>query len=133
MSWEYSCPKCKCMLNPDRSIILTVQYQNVRALVGFHPKPGQYEVQLPPGMAAENGTKWDFICPVCQVNLKTSEDPNLCELALRMDDQQLRILFSRIAGEHATFILNEGTLKEKHGKDLNRYNLRWGQTKYLEG
>ena len=45
--------------------------------------------------------------------------------------QPLRILFSRTAGQHATFVLNEKTVSEKYGKDSDRFDLLWGQAKYL--
>jgi hypothetical protein len=131
MSWEYSCPQCKVMLNPDRSIILAMHRKDVHILVGFHPQPGKYEVHLPPDVEVKAGSRWDFSCPVCQEELTNKVDPDLCELELRMDDGPLRILFSRVAGEHATFVLNEAALSEKHGKDSARFDLPWGQGKYL--
>ena len=131
MSWEYSCPQCKAMLNPERSIMLAMQKDDVRLLVGLHPQPGKYEIHLPPEMAVQDGTRWDFFCPVCHAELANKNDPDLCELELRMEAGAVRILFSRIAGEHATFVLNEAKLHEKHGKDSGRYDMRWGQTKYL--
>lgn len=131
MSWEYCCPQCKAMLNPDRSIILTIQRGDVRALVGLHPQPGKYEVHVPPGISIVDGTKWDFSCPVCQASLAHLEDPNLSELELQVEGEPLRIVFSQVAGELATFVIGGGTLKEKHGKDAGRYDLHWGQTKYL--
>jgi len=66
MSKDYFCPKCKAMLNPDRSVILTAAHGDTRALIGFHPQPGNYEVCLPPGVRAEKDSRWDFFCPVCQ-------------------------------------------------------------------
>jgi len=131
MSWEYSCPQCKVMLNPEHSVILAMQRDNVRMLVGLDPQLGKYEVKLPPDVVVEEGSRWDFSCPVCQAMLDSNDNPDLCELELSMDDGPLRILFSRIAGEHATFVLNETTLNEKHGKDSGRYDLLWGQKKYL--
>lgn len=131
MSWEYCCPQCKAMLNPERSIMLSMQRENLRFLVGLHPQPGKYEVHLPPDIEVKSGTKWDFSCPVCHAELTNEIDPDLCELELRMDDGPLKILFSRVAGEHATFVLNDSSLNEKHGKDTARYDLPWGQAKYL--
>ncbi len=131
MSWEYSCPECKAMLNPERTIILAMQRDDVRLLIGLHPQPGKYEIHLPPEIAVDDGTKWNFSCPVCQAQLANKNDPDLCELELRMDDGSVKILFSRIAGEHATFVLNESSLKEKHGKNSDRYDLTFGQSKYL--
>ena len=121
MSWDYCCPKCKTMLNPDRSVILSMARDDTQVLVGLHPQPGKYEVYLPPNVFTEDGTRWDFSCPMCKVALVTEEDENLCELELWVDAQPLKILFSCIAGEHATFILHETTVREKYGKDVARY------------
>ena len=122
MSWEYSCPKCQAMLNPGCAIILTASHEKTRVLIGMHPQPGKYEIFLPPNVSCEDGSKWDFSCPLCQEDLKTKDDGNLCELGLLVEGESMRIIFSRIAGEHATFILHEDSVQEKHGEDADRYD-----------
>lgn len=122
MSWEYSCPKCKAMLNPDRAVILAMSRGDLDCLVGLHPQPGKYEVYLPPNVYTEDGTRWDFSCPMCKRPLATEEDPSLCELELTVDGDPLRILFSSVAGEHATFIVHDDTHHEKFGEDADRYH-----------
>ena len=121
MSWEYSCPKCKAMLNPDRSIILEMVRGDVDCLIGLHPQPGKYEVYLPPKVYTEDGTRWEFSCPMCKKSLTTVEDPNLCELELATGGESLHILFSCIAGEHATFVVHQDTLEDRYGQDAGRY------------
>ena len=122
MSWEYCCPKCKTNLNPGTAIILKASCGDAKCLIGMNPQPGKYDIYLPPKVDCEDGCKWDFYCPICQENLKNDEDPHLCELELVLEGDNLRILFSRIAGEHATFILHEDMLKERFGKDSERYD-----------
>lgn len=129
MSWEYSCPHCEGMLNPGCAIIMTASNEDKRVLIGMHPQPGKYEVYLPPKVNCEEGTKWDFHCPLCQEDLATEEEPDLCELELHVEDDTLRILFSRVAGEHATFVLHEDALREKHGEDTKKYD-PFFETKY---
>ncbi len=121
MSWEYSCPRCKGTLNPDRSVILRMTREGVDCLVGLHPQPGKYEVYLPPGVTTDDGTCWDFACPLCDDALMTKAEPNLCELELAVEDENVRILFSRIAGEHATFIMYDDRSEERFGDDAGRY------------
>lgn len=133
MSWNYCCPRCKVRLDPGRSIVLVATHEDTRILIGFHPKPGKYDVYLPPGVTTRDGTLWDFTCPVCRADLVTTEDGNLCELELWVDDTPVRILFSRIAGEHATFIVYGDTLKEKHGPDADRYDELWDRMKSTRG
>ena len=125
MSWNYRCPSCEARLDPGRAIVLVAAHGDQRILIGFHPKPGTYDVYLPPGVDAEDGTLWNFYCPVCHADLATAEDVNLCELELWVDDAPVRILFSRIAGEHATFIVYGGRVREKHGRDASRYDKLW--------
>ena len=122
MSWEYCCPECKGMLNPGCDIIMTAKNEDIRVMIGMHPQPGKYEVYLPPNVECENGSKWEFSCPLCQHSLVHEKDKNLCELELRIEGKPMLVLFSRIAGEHATFILHEETLKERYGKDATRYD-----------
>jgi hypothetical protein len=104
MRTDYCCPKCQALLNPDRSIILTAAHADTRVLIGFQPQPGNYEVYLPSGVSAEAGTQWEYSCPVCQAALTAEEDTNLCHLEMRVGDEVRKLLFSRIAGEQATFI-----------------------------
>ncbi len=122
MSWEYSCPKCQAMLNPGCEVILAASSGETNVLIGMHPQPGKYEIFLPPNVSCEEGTEWNFSCPLCQESLRTNEDTNLCELGLFVDGESLRILFSRIAGEHATFVLHEEKVRQKHGEDADRYD-----------
>ena len=131
MSWEYCCPKCKSNLNPSPMLILVASQDKKRMMIGFHPKPGKYDVYLPPNVTTENGSKWDFSCPLCQEDLRTEEDPNLCELELWVENEPQRILFSRIAGEHATFIVHGGALTEKHGADAPRYETIWNRARTM--
>jgi hypothetical protein len=121
MSWEYCCPRCKASLNPDRSIILRMSRGDVDCLIGLHPQPGKYEVYLPPKVTTEDGTVWDFACPLCGEALMCRNEPNLCRLDLKVDGESVKILFSRVAGEHATFVLHEDKPEERFGEDAERY------------
>jgi len=110
------------MLNPGCAIIMAAAHDNGRCLIGMHPQPGKYEIFLPPEETCEDREKWEFFCPLCQADLRAKEDANLCELALKVEGETLRILFSRVAGEHATFILHEDLVKERHGEDVDQYD-----------
>ena len=131
MSWEYCCPKCKSMLNPHQSIILAAGHGETHVLIGLHPQPGKYDVYLPPNVVAEDGQMWDFFCPMCQENLVTAENNKLCELELWLEGEPLRILFSRVAGEHATFLINKGQVREGLGEDKEQYDIKWAQRKTI--
>ena len=131
MSWEYCCPKCKTMLNPTKKIILCAAHGETRVMIGLHPQPGKYAVYLPPGVKAEDGQAWEFSCPMCHESLQTAPNSNFCELELILEGQPLRILFSRIAGEHATFVINKDKGREGLGEDQQKYDSQWSQGKTI--
>jgi len=130
MSRDYHCPMCQAALNPDRSVILLATHDDTRALIGFHPQPGQYEIFLPPGVQADAGSRWNFACPVCQADLTAEENKDLCQLELWADGERSRLLFSRVAGEQATFVMRDGELEE-HGSDALIYGPLLAQMKYI--
>jgi hypothetical protein len=104
MRWTYSCPKCSGMLNPGDTIILVASREHNRHLIAFHPEPGNYEIHIPPGAQMQEGTTWDFMCPICHETLTTEPGSNLCAVCLQDGDTHSKVLFSRIAGEQMTFV-----------------------------
>lgn len=119
--WTYACPFCDAKLNPERAVILVGEQGEQRVLIGFHPEPGNYELYLPPEVTLREGDHWDFFCPVCRENLVNGALKDMCELRMRAGETEQRIFFSRIAGEHATFILSGRQIREAHGPDVERY------------
>ena len=119
-------------ISPAGAVTLTATQGMAGMLVGLHPEPGNYEIHLPPGVERQPGERWDFFCPVCQESLASRADDNLCVLDLRGDDKVLRrVLFSRIAGEHATFVLADEGAPEAHGEHAGHYEAADVQMKYL--
>ena len=131
MSKDYRCPRCEATLNPDRSVILIAVHAETRALVGFHPEPGNYEVYLPPGVQVEKGSRWLFSCPLCHADLTAEENEDLCQLVLADGEETARVLFSRIAGEQATFLVGGDRVQATHGPDTDRFDPLWAQLKYI--
>ncbi len=124
MEWKYSCPKCTAILNPGSNIILVGRREGIESLLAFHPEPGNYELKVPHNVAINNGDSWEFFCPVCHADLKTTHEENLAVLDMTDGSGEwYRVLFSRIAGEHATFVIAAGPeIKvEKFGPDLAKY------------
>jgi hypothetical protein len=130
MSWNYGCPKCGAMLNPKDAIAIAAQSGDTRVLIGFHPQPGNYEVYLPPGVKPEPGSVWNFYCPVCQADLVAEDNDRFCALDMKTGDELRRVLFSRVAGEQATFVFNTGGLEEHHGEAADVYIKRMIFMKY---
>ncbi|MFN2166117.1 MAG: hypothetical protein ACK2U9_07620, partial [Anaerolineae bacterium] len=96
---------CKALLNPDDKIVLRAESEDRKLLVGFHPQPGNYEVELPPGEEMAAGTRWDFVCPWCDRSLVSELSDALCALDVHAGGDTHRVFFSRIVGEQATFVV----------------------------
>jgi hypothetical protein len=110
------------MLNPDETIVLIAECGPHRVLMGFHPEPGNYQGYLPPGLELQEGSMWDFFCPVCDRSLVTDLAPELCALDMATQGVRHRLYFSRTAGEHATFVITAEGI-QKHGRDAERHSL----------
>jgi hypothetical protein len=117
MSWSYSCPTCRATLNPREDLVLVAARGETKVLLQFHPRPGDYELHKPDGLELEPGEAWSFFCPVCRANLATEEGGEFCRLLLRAEGRSRELLFSRVAGKRATFILSQGEVLEKHGTE----------------
>jgi len=122
MAWTYSCPKCQSVVNPDETVILVCGRGDWKFLIGLHPQPGNYTVYMPPGAELESGLRYDFYCPVCRKSLVSDEHHNLCSLIIWQGDTRRRVLFSRIAGERATYVVMDKSLEERHGADSVNYD-----------
>lgn len=122
MRWSYSCPHCKGILNCENSIILIGTRDEERIIIGFHPAPGNYRTSLPPGYEIETGSSWRFACPLCQESLLSDISPDLCCIEMVTKDVRHRVYFSRIAGEHATFVISAEGI-EHHGDHADRHSL----------
>ena len=131
MAKSYSCPKCRAILNPHHDITLIAQRGDEKFLVGFHPEPGNYEAYLPSNLKTEKGELWCFSCPVCGQDLSADEEGDLCELELQEGVEKLKVLFSRIAGEKATFVVGpDRKITQQFGPDAERKTHRLAFMKY---
>jgi predicted RNA-binding Zn-ribbon protein involved in translation (DUF1610 family) len=124
MKWKYACPHCKAILNPNVKIVLAVRRGRKRGLILLSPRPGNYKSICDSDFSdmMEEGTLVDFACPACGELLTSRASRKLAELLLLVPDQKdKRIQFSRIYGEHATFILNGETVTP-YGEDAGLYD-----------
>jgi hypothetical protein len=123
MSWTYGCPHCNSVVNPDETVILVAVHDNMRFLIGFHPAPGNYTIYLPPGIQLDHGSQFRFLCPICQRDLQSAGHNNLSCLDVWQGDTRRKILFSNIAGEHATYVVKEDdVLIDRHGPHSDAYD-----------
>jgi hypothetical protein len=119
------------MLNPHDTIMLIGVHDAQRVLVGFHPEPGNYLMYLPPGVAAEPGSQWEFFCPVCDHSLETSLSADLCEIHMHNREEEHRVFFSRTAGRQATFVVSAEGLRSRHGAHADDYEACLPHLKYV--
>ena len=131
MDCRYSCPHCDAVLNPEERVVLRAEHDGRSFLVGLHPQLGNYEVELPSGETMEPGTRWDFVCPVCEKSLVSELSEDLCTLVVRTTGEVHRVYFSRVAGEEATFVVSaEGLLKD-YGVHTDLYLEQLVHAKYM--
>jgi len=118
---KFSCPHCKADLNPGTKIILRVSSQGRHGLILFSPKVGNYTSVMPTGFALASGELADFSCPACHADILSPANERFGELLLSRDDGDLmRVNFSRVFGEQATFLIF-GEEVESFGPDADAY------------
>jgi len=131
MKWTYRCPKCNAHLNPaEDHIVLLGECEQGKGLMVFASRPGDYGLHHAAELEVVEGAEWRFSCPVCRADLATEatevEGAEERKLAVvTMTDArggEHRVLFSRIAGEKATFVVSaEGVVLERFGEHQMRY------------
>jgi hypothetical protein len=122
MESNYLCPECRSLLNISDKIVISVRLENKQnGLLLFEKLLGDYTVKKQDVLHYREGELVEFYCPICHTSLQSKVHPNLARLIQTEDEiNEYEILFSRIAGEHATYKL-KGNLLESFGKDQKIY------------
>jgi len=121
MKRTYSCPRCRATLNPNVKVILLATNRGRTGLVLLDPQPGNYEVLRAPELELEEGDRVEFRCPVCRATLESAASENLAELLFRDEEgNEGRVDFSRIYGEHATYLVTREEVLS-FGEDAGHY------------
>jgi hypothetical protein len=71
----------------------------------------------------KEGEMLDFICPVCRADLTAVKvNSNLVKIVM-IDENNIEfdVYFSKICGEHSTFLIQEDDIIEKYGEDSSSY------------
>lgn len=124
MKWKYACPHCHAVLNPNVKIILRLRRGKREGLILISPRPGIYQIIADEefGKHLKAGEMAELSCPVCGTVLTSRASRKLAELLLVQPGHgRRRIQFSRIYGEHATFILN-GEKVTPYGEHADAYD-----------
>ena len=92
-----------------------------RGLLLLSPELGDYAVVLAESFPIEAGTVCNFRCPICHGDLTSDGNDKLVEILTRQPDQtEVRVAFSRVAGEHATFVCGPRGVTS-YGEHAERY------------
>jgi hypothetical protein len=122
MSRSYLCPQCNGLLNPGTKVIFVIEQGGDRGLVLLSPKLGDYAMVLGAAFPLTAGVAYLFRCPICHADLTSPVDGNLVEILSRGAGGTVsRLDFSRIAGEHATFLRGPDGI-ERFGEHVGRYD-----------
>lgn len=112
MATEFHCPYCDAILNVGGDVILTGSTGRSRGLFLLSPDLGNYRVMVPRDLRLGEGEAVDFACPVCAIQLTSPFDRNLAEVhAIDGEGHRLRVEFSRLHGEHATFLVGDQSVQ----------------------
>jgi len=114
------CPKCDCVLSLGERLVLAGECRGHRVLFLFHASPGNHDYMVDDDVEVARGTVWEFRCPTCFESLTASFDNRLAEVRLLDGERRSTILFSRIAGQRATFVIGAGGVV-CHGDDHDLY------------
>jgi hypothetical protein len=122
MGRSYYCPHCRKLLNPGTKVIFLVENGPELELVLLSAKLGDYSVVASRSMKLLDGAIYTFRCPLCRADLTSNIDDKLVELLSRSDDDDspVRVSFSRIHGEHATFLMADDGV-DRFGEHADRY------------
>ena len=121
MKTVFRCPHCAHILNPNVKVILGATIGERRGLVLLSPEPGDFKLIADPELPMREGEMARFHCPVCAASLISEKNDHFCELIMEKGDPKPGILeFSRVFGEHATFII-DGRKVIAHGEDADSF------------
>jgi hypothetical protein len=118
----YHCPHCGTRLNPNVKIIVRAEIGDRQGLLLLSPQPGNYQIIASESLRPVEGEVAELFCPVCQADLVSDVDDHLAELAYKTDQGGAgRVVFSRVYGEHATYVLNEEQVRS-YGENAGAYS-----------
>jgi hypothetical protein len=118
---RFLCPKCSAELNPGTKIILKANLSSLKGLFLFSPSLGDYEVIHSDDFPAHAGEEIEFSCPICSFDLTSPRSEQFAELLIRQGEEEGRVIFSKVMGEQATFLVMPKRT-ESFGKDVDGYS-----------
>jgi RNase P subunit RPR2 len=120
MKRDYHCPSCEATLNPGTKIVLRATHGHRKGLILLSPQPGNYDAIIPAELALTAGHSVDLFCPVCGTDLRCPSDERLAGITFQSAREAGKVFFSRLVGEHATWVVTRETVRP-YGEDADRY------------
>ena len=118
---NYLCPHCRSYLRVWNNIILIVKSEsrNLQSILLLNPELGNYDLIHHSSMEFKEGEMLDFICPVCRADLTAvGIHRNLVRIVMiDENNEEFDVYFSKICGEHSTFLIHEDDIIEKYGEE----------------
>ena len=95
----------------------------MQGILLLNPELGNYDLIHHSSIKFEEGDILDFICPVCRADLTATDINRNLATVIMIDEnnKEFDVYFSRICGEHSTFLIHEDDIVEKYGKDSSAY------------
>lgn len=122
---NYLCPHCRSYLRVWNNIIFIVKsdIKKCRCILLLNPELGNYDIIHHTSIRIEEGEALTFLCPVCHADLTaTGINSNLVKIIMTDEnDREFDVYFSKICGEHSTFLIHQDDIIEKYGKDSSSY------------
>ena len=122
---NYLCPRCRSYLRVWNNIIFVVKSnsRNLQSILLLNPELGNYNLIHHSSVEFKEGEMLDFICPVCHADLTAVEINNNLARIIMIDEnnKEFDVFFSKICGEHSTFLIHEDDIAEKYGPDSSVY------------
>jgi len=123
MEINYKCPKCRSYLNIGDKVVLSIKAKSEqKGLLLFEKELGNYIVKKHDLIQYEKGDLIGFYCPICHENLAADDVNSNLAKVLMVDEEnnEYTVMFSKIAGEHATYKISDSDI-EAFGEDKEKY------------
>ncbi len=122
---NYLCPHCRAYLRVWKNIIFVVKSESksVQCILLLNPELGNYEIIHHASVDICDGSKLTFMCPVCHSDLTAKGiNDNLNRIIMTDENnREFDVYFSKVCGEHSTFLIQEDNIIERYGEDSSAY------------
>ncbi|MBU0505701.1 hypothetical protein KJ708_06895 [bacterium] len=124
MAGKFYCPHCEGRLDIHQYVAFTAKSNNgSMGLLLLSPHLGNYDVWHDEKFSFKEKELVKYFCPICHHNLTADElHEHLIKIHMIDDEDNNHIVvFSGVAGEHATYQLRDDELVDHYGKGSEEY------------